>query len=105
MGVHNLTKEVRIVLLVRFWHPSLNTAALRKDALARIEADLASSQRLQLLPPLAPGWKEPGPALEAKLRSSVEGEVCRACGCEGAESDLSLDDARGHAILTARCCG
>lgn len=102
--VWNLTDRVRVVLLIRFWHPTLATEDQRANALERIEADMAFLQRIKLLPPLAPGYAEPGEALEAELAGRV-GPVCPACGAEGAGGDLALDESRGRATLVSRCCG
>eukprot|EP00439_Symbiodinium_sp_Y106_P086377 s129_g32.t2 len=65
--VRNHAGSTRVVLLIRFWHPSLDTADKRDMALEDIQASLARAQRLRTLPPLAPAYAEPGPLLEEHL--------------------------------------
>eukprot|EP00929_Paragymnodinium_shiwhaense_P004587 TRINITY_DN10565_c0_g1_i5.p1 TRINITY_DN10565_c0_g1~~TRINITY_DN10565_c0_g1_i5.p1 ORF type:complete len:541 (+),score=85.07 TRINITY_DN10565_c0_g1_i5:159-1781(+) len=65
--VWNYTNEVRVVLLIRFWHPDLAEASERQAAVQRIEAALARSQRMQLLPPVGPTFAEPSKAVERML--------------------------------------
>ncbi len=102
--VWNDADSTRIVLLLRFWHPLLASEDAQRAALRQIESQLAAQQRLKLLPPLGPGLREPGPALEARLRGSDE--ACPGCGSSGeAVADVSLDEDRGGVMLIARSCG
>ncbi|CAE7810601.1 ASPH [Symbiodinium sp. CCMP2456] len=88
--VRNHAGSTRVVLLIRFWHPSLDTAQKRDMALQEIQASLARAQRLRTLPPLAPAFEEPGPTLEEQLLGRSDG-TCAQCGsAEG--GDLVLDE-------------
>jgi len=105
--VWNEASEARVVLLIRFWHPGLASAEAREGALVRIERDLAAAQRLQILPPLAPGLLEPSEALEECLRSGsgAPGCVCSSCGRASAGADLVIAEDRRRVIMVAQCCG
>ncbi|CAE7572398.1 ASPH [Symbiodinium sp. CCMP2592] len=101
--VRNHAGSTRVVLLIRFWHPSLDTADKRDMALEEIQASLARAQRLRTLPPLAPAYTEPGPLLEEHLLGRSSG-ICAKCGsAEG--GDLVLDEENRRVRLVGRCCG
>lgn len=101
--VRNDTDEHRVVLLVRFWHPALVSDEMRHTALTRVQGDLAAAQRLQVLPPLAPGLSEPTDLLEQRLRDTSG--ACPACGavCEG--SHLSIEEDMQRVVMVSHCCG
>ncbi|CAE7378993.1 Asph [Symbiodinium microadriaticum] len=101
--VRNHAGSTRVVLLIRFWHPSLDTSEKRDMALEEIQASLARAQRLRTLPPLAPAFAEPGPTLEEQLLGRSSG-TCANCGsAEG--GDLVLDEENRRVRLVGRCCG
>ncbi|CAJ1381844.1 unnamed protein product [Effrenium voratum] len=99
--VQNNSNSTRVVLLIRFWHPALNPPERRKAALEHIQAELAYTQRLQTLPPLAPDYAEPTRALEEHLLGSGACPNCRSLR----GGDLTLDEQKGRARLVLSCCG
>uniref|UniRef100_A0A7S4VT15 Aspartyl/asparaginy/proline hydroxylase domain-containing protein n=1 Tax=Alexandrium monilatum TaxID=311494 RepID=A0A7S4VT15_9DINO len=105
--VWNDTKDPRVVLLVRFWHPSLASAPVRARALELLQGDLATAQRRRLLPPLGPGLQEPGEALEGLLRGSAGavGDPCPYCNKEYEGGALGISEDGSRVVLTAQCCG
>lgn len=104
--VWNNAEVPRVVLLLRFWHPGLASARDRAEAMDRLREDLASAQRRQLLPPLAPGLREPGEELEACLRGECGADGrCQHCGQPYEGGDLGISNDGQRVVLTARCCG
>eukprot|EP00434_Breviolum_minutum_P010387 symbB.v1.2.009162.t1/scaffold578.1/size184707/3 len=100
--VQNWSEKTRVVLLIRFWHPQLGTSERRQWALREIEAMMARSQRVQVLPPMEP-FHEPTTTLEAHLMGLSEG-LCPCCGSQEG-GDLVLDEEQRCVRLIFRCCG